>query len=225
MVEHSELVEMFGPRDTNDRPIAVAVLGTAIWQEATARLLAEAGFELVTPGPGRRPDVAVVVAACIDSVEEARLHGYPVLAVVDERPNEALVVDLALAGADGIVSVDGSADELAHAVITVAEGGAAFPAQSVRLVLDALRTQPGGKLRRGVHLTPRELAILQSIANGDSVKQTARSLGVALKTVENTQSRLYRRLGVRNRAQAIIVAHERGLLTGRTVETPKAPAC
>jgi DNA-binding NarL/FixJ family response regulator len=62
-------------------------------------------------------------------------------------------------------------------------------------------------------LTSRELDILRSIARGDSVRQTASSLGISVKTVENTQARLFRKLGVRNRAEALLVAYELGVVS------------
>jgi DNA-binding CsgD family transcriptional regulator len=61
-------------------------------------------------------------------------------------------------------------------------------------------------------LTVREADILCSIARGDTVRQTARSLGIAEKTVENTQARLFRKLGARNRTGALATAHALGLL-------------
>jgi two-component system, NarL family, nitrate/nitrite response regulator NarL len=61
-------------------------------------------------------------------------------------------------------------------------------------------------------LTTREGEILSSIARGDTVRQTARTLGIAEKTVENTQARLFRKLGARNRAGALANAHELGLV-------------
>jgi two-component system, NarL family, nitrate/nitrite response regulator NarL len=63
-----------------------------------------------------------------------------------------------------------------------------------------------------IKLTPREIDILNSIQRGESVKQTARALGISIKTVENLQSRLFRKVGARNRAQAISRAHELNLL-------------
>jgi DNA-binding NarL/FixJ family response regulator len=61
-------------------------------------------------------------------------------------------------------------------------------------------------------LTPRETDILRSIAMGHTVRQTARLLDIAAKTVENTQARLFLKLGARNRAGAIAAAHVLGLL-------------
>jgi two-component system nitrate/nitrite response regulator NarL len=61
-------------------------------------------------------------------------------------------------------------------------------------------------------LTPRENDILGSIASGHTVRQTARALGIATKTVENTQARLFRKLGARNRAETLVIARDVGLL-------------
>jgi DNA-binding NarL/FixJ family response regulator len=62
-------------------------------------------------------------------------------------------------------------------------------------------------------ISPRERDILYSIARGDSVRETARNLGITSKTVENTQTRLFRKLGVRNRVTALATAHRLGLLS------------
>ena len=70
----------------------------------------------------------------------------------------------------------------------------------------------------GVELTAREADILVSISLGHTVRQTAQSLGIAPKTVENTQARLFSKLGVRNRAGALAAAYALGLLE------PPAPA-
>ncbi len=61
-------------------------------------------------------------------------------------------------------------------------------------------------------LTQRERDILGSIALGHTVRQTARALGIATKTVENIQTRMFRKLGARNRAESLSIAREVGLL-------------
>lgn len=84
--------------------------------------------------------------------------------------------------------------------------------RDARTVVDiarALRAEGGAPT---IRLTDRERDILRAIADGLSVKQTARALGVADKTIENLQSRLYKKLGVRNRVQAIAQAHALGLV-------------
>lgn len=61
-------------------------------------------------------------------------------------------------------------------------------------------------------LTARERDVLDAIAVGKSIRQTARALNVAEKTVENTRSRLYCKLRARNRSDALTIAHRLGLL-------------
>lgn len=68
-----------------------------------------------------------------------------------------------------------------------------------------------GQLSRP-RLTAREYDILRSIARSHTMRQTARRLGIAMKTVENTQSHLFQKLGVRNRAEALAAAYTFGLL-------------
>jgi DNA-binding CsgD family transcriptional regulator len=78
---------------------------------------------------------------------------------------------------------------------------------------DVQQIVEGGELPE---LTARENDILQSVARGYSIRQTARALGISPKTVENIQTRLFRKLGVRNRVEALAVADALGLLPDAT---------
>jgi len=71
---------------------------------------------------------------------------------------------------------------------------------------------PGPRMMPPPRILPIRLQILRSLARGHSIRQTARSLGIAAKTVENVQTRLFRKLGVRNRSGALAVADAFGLL-------------
>jgi len=62
------------------------------------------------------------------------------------------------------------------------------------------------------NLTRREADILASIARGESVRQTAQALGIAVKTVQSEQRQLFSKLGARNRPQALTNARGLGLL-------------
>lgn len=62
------------------------------------------------------------------------------------------------------------------------------------------------------NLTRRERDILDSIARGDSVRQTAQALGIAIKTVQSEQRQLFSKLGARNRPQALTNARGMGLV-------------
>jgi DNA-binding NarL/FixJ family response regulator len=71
---------------------------------------------------------------------------------------------------------------------------------------------PAADRDRPPDLTAREFDILRSIALGHTVRQTARLLAIAEKTVENLQGRLFLKLGTHNRAGAIRAAYALGLL-------------
>jgi DNA-binding CsgD family transcriptional regulator len=85
-------------------------------------------------------------------------------------------------------------------------------AHAVALTAVQLVPDRAGGSPRCPELSRRERQILEAIDRGLSVKQTARALGVAPKTVENLQGRLFAKLRVRNRAQAVYRGHRMGLL-------------
>lgn len=72
-------------------------------------------------------------------------------------------------------------------------------------------------------LIARESDILRFGAQGYSIRQTARLIGIAPKTVENIQTRLFRKLGVRNSAGAVAVANAFGLLPTTSSPSGRRP--
>lgn len=70
---------------------------------------------------------------------------------------------------------------------------------------------PGAGAARLEALTPRENEILERIAQGLDNAQIGAHLGVSEKTVRNHVTHIFDKLGVESRAQAIVLAHERGL--------------
>jgi DNA-binding NarL/FixJ family response regulator len=134
-----------------------------------------------------------------------------VAVVTGGAPSTDDEVGLLLGGADAVVSVDTGTDEVLRSVEVVSSGGAEVTPGRLRVLLERLR-QRGPRVASSDDLTTRERQILVSIDKGESVKQTARSLGISPKTVENLQSKLFTKLDARNRAQAVSHAHNLGLL-------------
>ena len=60
-------------------------------------------------------------------------------------------------------------------------------------------------------LTGREVEVLRLLTDGKTIKGVALQLGVAAKTADNHVQNLYSKLGVSNRAAAVLWAVERGL--------------
>jgi DNA-binding NarL/FixJ family response regulator len=130
------------------------------------------------------------------------------------------VVDTLGRGVAAIVQAERVADDLVHALTLAAHGYLTLEDAHARALLAALHARRGDHDGGLPELTARESDILRSIAAGHTVRQTARSLGIAEKTVENTQARLFRKLGARNRAGALAAAHAWGLIEMSEPEPP-----
>ncbi|WP_043639258.1 response regulator [Nonomuraea candida] len=119
------------------------------------------------------------------------------------------------AGASGFLLKDASAAQLAEAVRVVAAGEALIaPAITKRLItefarLGAPRTVAG---RRLDELTERETEVLVLVAQALSNQEIADKLFVAEQTVKTHVGRVLMKLGLRDRAQAIVYAYENGLV-------------
>jgi len=66
-------------------------------------------------------------------------------------------------------------------------------------------------------LTPRERAVLEGIAGGLDNAEIAASLGLSEKTVRNHITRVFAKIGVAHRYQAIVLARDAGLGTSNRV--------
>jgi DNA-binding NarL/FixJ family response regulator len=118
-----------------------------------------------------------------------------------------------------VVAADRVGKDLVPAVNLAAQESHRFGAVDAWIGWDA-DPEPESYHDHLPELTARESDILRSIARGHTVRQTARWLGIAAKTVENTQARLFRKLGARNRAGALAVAHGIGLVDPTATEEP-----
>jgi two-component system, NarL family, nitrate/nitrite response regulator NarL len=138
--------------------------------------------------------------------------GLPVALVRSTAPPRAEVLGALLRGALTVVTADRVGTDLVPALTLATHGYLAIEESAAGALLDAVRGPSGGTAPGLPELTSRECDILRSIANGHTVRLTARALGIAEKTVENTQARLFRKLGARNRPGALAAAHALGLL-------------
>jgi len=132
--------------------------------------------------------------------------------VVAARTDPHAVLDCLAAGATGFLLEADSASHLRAATVAAATGEYHVGPRLLTLMLDWQR----GERRRARSTQQAELRLLALLAGGRTTDEVADALGVTPKTVRNRSSLLYRRLGVRSRAQAVRVAEARGLLDGRS---------
>lgn len=127
---------------------------------------------------------------------------------IDDYVYEALRI-----GASGFLLKDAPADELVRAVRVVAAGEALLaPSITRRLIAEvtARRERRATSSELG-SLTPREREVLELVAEGKSNAEIAAALFVTEQTVKTHVSGLLGKLGLRDRAQAVVYAYENGV--------------
>jgi len=120
------------------------------------------------------------------------------------------------AGASGFLLKDATAAELVHAVRVVAAGEALLaPSVTRRLIADfARQPRPGPAVQPALGaLTPRETEVLRLIAHGLSNTEISDTLVIAEQTTKTHVGRILAKLDLRDRAQAVVLAYETGLVT------------
>jgi DNA-binding NarL/FixJ family response regulator len=120
------------------------------------------------------------------------------------------------AGASGFLLKDSSPEALADAVRSVASGEACFaPSVLERLIATYTRAaEPPDEARLGT-LTDRERDVLRLVGRGRSNTEIAGALFISETTVKTHLSRLFTKLGIHDRTQAVVMAYETGLIVPR----------
>ena len=135
---------------------------------------------------------------------------------LDEYAYEAI-----RAGASGFLLKDASLEELMAAIHHVHAGDAVMAPSTTRRLIEHFTLPPpviddgGDRFRALEDLTAREREVLARVARGLSNEAIARDLRVAEGTVRVHVSRILGKLGLRDRAQAVVLAYESGLVSPR----------
>jgi DNA-binding NarL/FixJ family response regulator len=139
--------------------------------------------------------------------------GPPVLVLTTFDDDEVLWGAIE-AGAAGFVLKEASAEELIAATRAVAGGGSWLDPAVTARVLEVTRRTALPRRReasRAGALTDRELDVLRRMATGASNPEIAASLVVSEATVKTHVGSIFAKLGVRDRAGAIVFAYQHGI--------------
>jgi DNA-binding NarL/FixJ family response regulator len=211
---------------------AALVDDQAIVRAGLARILSPAdGFEVVAECadgrqaveelPALNPDVVLMdvrmpVLDGIAATAELRGLDEPLDVLVLTTFGEDEVLWGAIeAGAAGFVLKDSSAEDLIAAVRAVAGGGAWFDPGVAPRVLERYRRVVAPAARDATRLdllTEREHDVLRLMARGATNAEIAGALYVAEATVKSHVSSIFGKLGVRDRAAAIVFAYDHGVI-------------
>jgi DNA-binding NarL/FixJ family response regulator len=199
-----------------DRIRVVLAEDHALVREGTAELLersggvqvvgqAADGLDAVRLVQALRPDVLVIDLAMpgLDGLEATRrsrqLSPDTMVLALSAHEEEPYVRAMLEAGARGYLSKAARGSELVAAVRAVAAGETVL---SPHLAAGILRTG----VRSGPALTPRELDILRAAGRGLGNKQIGAELGLSARTVQTHLTRVFAKLGVSSRTEAVLHA-------------------
>ncbi len=182
---------------------------------------AENGAQAVGLAQRRQPDVILmdIRMPVLDGIEATRklvADGSPARIIVlttfdlDEYVHAAI-----RAGASGFLLKDVTPANLVEAITIVAQGDALLAPSVTRRLLERFATTlPVGDRSSAAlaELTAREVEVLRLLAGGLSNAEIAAELVVSEATVKTHISSVLRKLGLRDRVQAVIVAYETGLV-------------
>jgi len=162
-------------------------------------------------GESNAPDVAVwdlglSLRSGLDELRSLGPTGLPVVAIVADETDarEALA-----AGARGALSRNADGDRLAAALRAVVLG---LVVLDETFAADALRGAPAVMQELPESLTPRELEVLQLLAQGLPNKLIAQRLGISEHTAKFHVNAILGKLGVQSRSEAIVQAVRTGLV-------------
>ncbi|MGH3889132.1 MAG: LuxR C-terminal-related transcriptional regulator [Pseudonocardiaceae bacterium] len=160
-----------------------------------------------------RPDVITIeVTLARDAVGLLTLFrtAWPpahfVVLTASRDPEQA--VEVARAGALGWVSKESSIDALTYALRCASRGHACFPPEQLGGILRELRADVGRAQRRDGPLdvlTCRERAVLMCLVQGRRKAEIADELGVSVHTVRTHTNKIFAKLGVHSRLEAVTV--------------------
>ncbi|AZS87115.1 response regulator transcription factor [Streptomyces griseoviridis] len=187
------------------------------------------GLAAVEAARRLRPDVVVMDIRMprLDGIEATRLLAGPEavdpvkILVVTTFNLDAYVYEALRAGASGFLLKDAPPRELVAGIRTVAAGESLLaPAVTRALVgrfADRIRPESRGPAlpRELSALAPRETEVLTLIAEGLSNAEIADRLVLSRETVKTYVSRILTKLDLRDRVQAVVLAHRVGLMAAR----------
>ncbi len=207
----------------DDQALVRRGFALVLGNEDDIEVVAEAGtgLEAIEAARKLRPDVILM------DIRMPELDGLEATArILDEADDNTRIIILTTfdpddyvfralrAGASGFVLKDTAPEELVAAVRTVAAGGAMLAPTITRRLIARFVSQPDQNrdlANRLERLTSREREVLEALATGKSNAEISGHLLIGAATVKTHVSSLLSKLGLRDRAQAVVFAYECGL--------------
>ncbi|MFI5779264.1 response regulator [Nocardia sp. NPDC051570] len=179
------------------------------------------GDEVPAAIAAQRPDVVLMDLRMkrVGGIDATRIlrgrEDAPPVLVLTTFDDDQLLSGALRAGATGFILKDSPAEDLIRAVRTVAAGGSWLDPSVTGRVLSAYRSVlpiPTRARSRLDELTAREFEVLKLIGRGRVNGEIAKELGISEVTVKSHVGHIFGKLGLRDRAAAIVFAFDQGVV-------------
>lgn len=137
----------------------------------------------------------------------ATFTGGPKIVFLSMHTEDAIVARALNAGGSGYLVKSSDSSEILSAIHRVFEGGIYIGTNLDSQKINALRAELADSFQQSPTLTSRELEVLRLVASGLSAKEVANKLRISHRTVEVHRNNMLKKLGVKNSAELVVVAH------------------
>jgi len=124
------------------------------------------------------------------------------IVIISAYDDEKVIQQTKQYGASGFISKSVEMDDIAQAISSILEGDLHFPQLS-----NSTQIKPSGLEQ----LTPAQIKVLKLLTEGKASKSMADVMGITEATVKAHLTTIFKKLGVKNRTQAVIVANQMNL--------------
>jgi two-component system, NarL family, response regulator len=195
----------------DDHPSLRTGLASILNSHNGLEVVAEAatGSEALQKAADTHPDVLILDLRMPDGdgIETTRrlveINPDARILILTTYDNEEDIFNALEAGARGYILKDTTSEEIIEAVRQVHTGNRILPPGVAARLADRMIRQS---------LTPRELDVLRLVSRGRTNKEIAAAMFISEETIKSHMKGLFQKLGVHDRAEAVAVALQRGLL-------------
>jgi len=160
------------------------------------------------------PLKASTPGGCLSETQHDLLPDIPAILLQDDQ-HEHEIVQASRIGIRGYLTTDTRLEDLFRAIRVVKDGGTFIEHRVQSKVMGILGQLHNGKQNEKVHLTDRELTMLQLLAQGKRNQDIAKDVFLSNSSVKRYLSKLYVKLGASNRAEAVSIGISKHFISTR----------